>query len=65
MFAKRNVGHYAKIIAKETGYPLWKVHIVLMFGWRNIIRMIERQEDVRIKRFGKLYIDKSPRPKTK
>lgn len=57
----RKVSDYAKIIAKETGLPKWKVHLVLMFAWKNVVYMISRGEELRIKGFGRIYIDKTTR----
>lgn len=56
----RNVAHYSRIIAKETGLPKWKVHLVLMFAWTNIARMIARGEEIRLTGFGRIYFLKEP-----
>ena len=58
MRRRRNVLHYSKIIAGETGLPIWKVHLTLMIGWRHILRMMRNQEDVRLKGLGRLYVQK-------
>jgi hypothetical protein len=55
-----NVAHYSRIIAKETGRPRWKVHLVLMFAWTNIMRMISRGEEVKLTGFGRIYFLKEP-----
>jgi nucleoid DNA-binding protein len=51
----RNTEYYARIIAKEEGLPLWKVKLVLLFGWKNIVNMMARGEEVRLKGFGRIY----------
>lgn len=64
-FKRRNTKHYSRRIAKEEGMTIKDVHAVLSFGMRNIIRMIERKEDVRLPGLGRLYIDKPFRPNPK
>jgi len=66
-FQRRNTKHYSRRIAKEQGLTIKQVHAVLSFGMRNIIRMIESKEDVRLPGLGRLYIDKPHRrnPKKK
>lgn len=61
MYRKLNVAHYAKIIAKERGMPVWKVHIVLMFAWLNVVTMMRDKQDIRFKNFGKIFYDKTGR----
>lgn len=58
---KRIVRDYAKMIAEETNIPEKRVNTILMFAWRNIVRMMELKEDVRIVGLGRIIID---RPKT-
>lgn len=55
MGRKRNVSYYARIIAKEEGIPIWKVKLVLLFSWKNIVYMMSRGEEVRLKGFGRIY----------
>ena len=56
----RRVSEYSKRVAEKTGYPQPLVHLVLMFAWRNIITMIEKGEEVRLKGFGRIYFQKPP-----
>lgn len=63
MRKQRNVRHYTKRIAKETGLSQWKVHLVLMGGWKGILHSMKQQHDVRLKGLGRLYIQKEPRKK--
>jgi nucleoid DNA-binding protein len=58
MRRKITVKEYSRRIARESGLPLWKVHLVLMLGWRNIITMIEHGQEVRITGFGRFYYKK-------
>ena len=66
-FKRHNTKAYARRIAKESGLTIKQVHAVLSFGMRNIVRMIECKEDVRLPVIGRLYIDKPHRrnPKKK
>ena len=65
MRSKRKVLNYAKIIAKETGLPLKKVNLILVYGWRNICKMIENGEEVRIKGLGRIYFNKESKKEEK
>ena len=60
-FKRRNTKDYARRIAKEEGMTMKTVHLVLSYGMRNIVRMIECKEDVRLPGVGRLYIDKPHR----
>lgn len=60
---KRNVAHYAKLIAKEHGLPINVVHKVLMHMTQQLCSKIARGEEVRIKRFGRIYFLKKRQPK--
>lgn len=66
-FKRRNTESYSRRIAKEEKMTIKQVHAVLSYGMRNIIRMIECKEDVRLPGVGRLYIDKPHRrnPKKK
>lgn len=59
MRQKRNVAYYAAIIAKETGIPRWKVHLTLMFAWQNVCTALYKGEEVRLKKFGRIYFTKN------
>ena len=55
---KRNVRHYAKILAKKHGLPVTVVHDTLMRMTQRMCSMIARGEEIRIKGFGRIYYDK-------
>lgn len=58
MFSKKNVEHYSKRVAEEAGMPKKDVHQILSYMMRNLCKMIERGEDIRIKGFGRIYFEK-------
>lgn len=60
MRSMRNVAYYSKLVSKQTGIPRWKVHLVLMFAWNNIIKMLSRSEEIKLKNFGRIYFNKHP-----
>ncbi len=60
MRKKKNVRHYSKRIAKETGLPEEVVHKILMHGWKNVLGSIKRKEDVALQGFGRIWTVKKP-----
>ena len=59
MRRKRTLKDYSRTIAKEEGLKEKDVRDLLMLGWMNIIRAMERGEEVRIKGFGRIYFGKT------
>jgi nucleoid DNA-binding protein len=58
MITKRNVAYYAKIIAKKHGLKQKDVQKLLTYGMKNVVKMIENGEDVRLMKLGHIYFDK-------
>jgi nucleoid DNA-binding protein len=60
MATPHNVDHYAKLIAKKHGLPLKMVKKILMFGMKNMCKCISSGQDIRIPKFGHIYVEKIP-----
>tara|TARA_B100000686_G_C16451298_1_gene792198 strand:+ start:510 stop:815 length:306 start_codon:yes stop_codon:yes gene_type:complete len=58
MFSPKRVEDYVEILSKKYNLPKKNVREILMFGMKNITRMIKDGEDVRIPKFGNIYFDK-------
>jgi nucleoid DNA-binding protein len=58
MLKKKKISSYAKEISKETGLEEKAVRQILLFGTRNMSRMIAKGEDIEIRNFGLFYFDK-------
>jgi nucleoid DNA-binding protein len=58
MIAKRNVAHYAKILAKKHGLKEKDVRKILTFGMKNVVKMIEDGEDIHLMKLGHIFFDK-------
>lgn len=50
-----NTGTFSKQIAKEFGVSQKQARKVLMIATTNLCKMIERGEEIKIKRFGRIY----------
>ena len=59
MRRKRTLKDYSRTIAKEEGLKEKDVRDLLMLGWMNIIRAMEKGDEVRIKGFGRIYFGKT------
>lgn len=59
MRRKRTLKDYSRIIAKEERLKERDVRNLLMLGWMNIIRAMEKGEEVRVKGFGRIYFGKT------
>lgn len=55
---KRNVAYYSKRIAKDTGLSEKVVHAVLMRMTQNLCTQIYRGNEIRIKKFGRIFFRK-------
>lgn len=67
MLKQRNVKYYSKKLAKEMGITQKQAHAILSYAFRNIVRMQELQQDIRLTGLGRLYIEKkhvTRKPKT-
>ncbi len=65
MYKAKRIRDYVPVIARKHGLTNAQVNQILLFGWRNIIRMIENKEDVRLTGIGRLWIDKPYRTNPK
>lgn len=55
---RRNLSDYVSEVARITGHPKWKVKLVLLFAWKNIVRTIEKGEEIRYTGLGRIYFIK-------
>lgn len=58
MYSKKNVEKYVKRIAKEHGVTQKVARQILVYGMKNITKLIEAGEDIRLQHFGNFYFDK-------
>lgn len=58
-FRKVVVSSYTHELAKKHGMKEKDVRKLLVWAVRNMCKMIERGEEVRIKGFGRIYFNKS------
>lgn len=59
MRRKRTVKDYSKLIAAEEGLAEWRVRLILMFGWMNILQMFKKGQEIKVLGFGRIYFEKT------
>jgi len=58
MLSKKTTNSYVNEVAKEFGITKKAARQILMFGAKNICRMIKRGEDIQLQHFGSIYFNK-------
>ena len=58
VFNPKKIEDYVEILADKYNLPKSNVRKILLFGMKNIIKMIQAGEDIRIPKFGNIYFDK-------
>lgn len=58
MLKRKNTESFSKEIAKELKISQKAVKNILVFGMKNICRMIEKGEEIRLDHFGTFYFNK-------
>ena len=58
MLSKKTTNDYVAEVAKEFGITKKAARQILMFGSKNICRMIKKGEDVQLQHFGSIYFNK-------
>lgn len=58
MLNKKTTKDYVAELAKEYNLPKKTVQKLLVFGTKNMCRMIRAGEDIQLQHFGSIYFDK-------
>jgi len=58
MLSKKTTNDYVNEVAKEFGITKKAARQILMFGMKNICRMIKKGEDIQLQHFGSIYFNK-------
>ena len=62
---QRNTRYYAKILAKRLNISESKAYKICVYGMKNIVKILEEGEDIRIPGFGHIYVDKKVKLKNR